>query len=57
MKKFQPQNFKPMKKEKFVTSIRLDNDLLENIDKLSLKNNLSRNEFIVQCIKYAINNM
>ena len=57
MKKFEPHNFKPIKKEKFVTSIRLDSEMLETIDKLSVENNLSRNEFIIQCIKYALNNM
>jgi len=49
--------FKPKKQEKSVISIRLDDDFLMKIDKLSNENNLSRNEFIVQCIKFAINNM
>ena len=49
--------FKPKKQEKSVISIRLDNDFLALIDKFSIENNLSRNEFIVQCIKFAIDNM
>ncbi len=57
MKNFKPQNFRPIRKEKLVTSIRLESDILEIIDKLSVQNDLSRNEFIVQCIKYALNNM
>ncbi len=57
MKKFNLANFKPVKKDKLITSIRLESDLLENVDKISAKNNISRNEFIVQCIKYAIKNM
>lgn len=50
-------NFKPIKQEKDVISIRLDTKLLENVDKLSASIDISRNEFIVQCIEYAINNM
>ncbi|MBR2069569.1 MAG: CopG family transcriptional regulator [Candidatus Gastranaerophilales bacterium] len=57
MKKFKPISFKPVKKEKMITSIRLDSDMFETLDKLSSENNLSRNEFIVQCIKFALDNM
>ena len=50
-------NFKPTKQEKTVISIRIDTDLLKTIDKYSVDTDISRNEFIVQCIKYAIKNL
>ncbi|MGN1421264.1 MAG: ribbon-helix-helix domain-containing protein [Eubacterium sp.] len=50
-------NFKPKKLEKDVISIRITTDLLEQVDKIACKNDISRNELIVQCIEYAINNM
>ncbi len=49
--------FKPIKQEKSVISIRIDSDILKIIDDESLKADISRNEFIVQCIEYAIKNM
>ena len=50
------KDFKPLKKEKTVISIRLDIDLLKSIDEVSSKVDISRNELIVQCIEYALNN-
>ena len=49
--------FKPIKQEKSVISIRIDSNILKMIDEESLKADISRNEFIVQCIEYAINNI
>ncbi len=49
--------FKPVKQEKSVISIRIDSELLKIIDELSLKTDISRNEFIVQCIEYALKNI
>ena len=49
--------FKPTKLEKTVISIRIDNDLLKKVDTLSLETDISRNEFIVQCIEFALNNL
>lgn len=49
--------FKPIKQEKQVISIRLDTSTLQAIDSLSTKVDISRNELIVQCIEYALNNM
>lgn len=46
--------FRPIKQEKSVISIRLDSDVLNTIDELSAKIDISRNEFIVQCIDYAL---
>ena len=53
----QMKNFIPIKQEKSVISIRLDNKLLKQIDNISLQSDISRNEFIVQCIEYAIKNL
>ena len=50
-------NFKPKKQEKDVISIRINTDLLENIDFIANDIDISRNELIIQCIEYAINNM
>lgn len=50
-------NFKPRKTEKDVISIRIATDLLEQVDKIAGKNDMSRNELIVQCIEYALDNM
>ena len=49
--------FKPIKQEKTVISIRLDVDMLRKIDELSVQTDISRNEFIVQCIDYALKNL
>ena len=51
------KDFKPIKQEKTVISIRLDNELLKNIDNISAQTDISRNEFIIQCIEYAIKNL
>lgn len=50
-------DFKPIKQEKTVISVRLDVDMLKIIDGLSHKTDISRNEFIVQCIDYALKNL
>lgn len=49
--------FKPIKQEKTVISIRLDVDMLKKVDELSAQTDISRNEFIVQCIDYALKNL
>lgn len=48
--------FKPVKQEKTVISIRLDTEVLKKVDELSGKTDISRNELIVQCIEYALKN-
>ncbi len=54
-------NFKPTKQikstEKSVISIRLDNEILKTVDEMAVKTDISRNEFIVQCITYALDNL
>ena len=51
------EKFSPKKAEQVVTTIRIPRDLLDCIDKCSSDADISRNEFINQCILYAINNM
>lgn len=48
--------FRPVKQEKTVISIRLDVELLKQVDDVSNYTDISRNELIVQCIEYALNN-
>lgn len=48
------EKFIPQKQEKEVISIRLFSDLLKRIDDCAGKANLSRNEFINQCISFAL---
>lgn len=43
--------------EKVVISIRLDNNLLETVDEEANNAGISRNEFISQCIEYALKNI
>ncbi len=51
------KEFKPTKQEKTVISIRIDIETLKKIDSLSVQTDISRNEFIIQCIDYAIENI
>lgn len=50
-------DFKPIKPEKSVISIRIENKILKLIDEQSTKIDISRNEFIIQCIEYAIKHL
>lgn len=50
-------NFKPKKTEKEVISIRIETNLLTQVDKIAGANDISRNELIIQCIDYALSNM
>jgi metal-responsive CopG/Arc/MetJ family transcriptional regulator len=50
-------NFKPVKNEKVVISIRIDSDKLKVVDELANNTDISRNEMIVQCIDYALDNI
>lgn len=50
-------DFKLVKPEKTVISIRLDVELLKAIDDLSKLSDVSRNEVIVQCVEYALSNI
>ncbi len=50
-------NFVPKQYKKDPITIRIDFEKLEKIDTLSSKYNLSRSEFINQCIDYALDHM
>ena len=49
--------FVPQKIDKEIISIRISTDMLKKLDKLSAKYEISRNEFINQCIQYATDHM
>ena len=48
--------FKPLKQEKTIISLRIDAEILKKIDEISTKTDISRNELLVQCIEYALKN-
>ena len=50
-------DFKPIKSEKTVISIRIDTEMLKSVDKLAADTDISRNEMILQCIEYALKNI
>ena len=47
-------NFNPSKVEKSVITVRIETTKLQTIDALSSKVDISRNEFIMQCIDFAL---
>lgn len=49
--------FIPRKPDKEVISIRIPVDLLEKVDKNAAKSDISRNEFINQCIIFALEHL
>lgn len=49
--------FSPKKQDKEVISIRLPSELLHRVDMESAKVDISRNEFINQCIEFALNHL
>ena len=51
------EKFLPKKADKEVTTIRIPSDVLSQIDMKSAAYGISRNEFINQCILYALKNM
>lgn len=51
------QEFIPFKPEKEVISIRLNSELLKNIDIAAENAQISRNEFINQCIVFAMEHL
>ena len=56
MKEFEPFK-KPTSIEKVVATIRIDNTMLDEIDKLANEIDISRNELINQCVEYALTNL
>ena len=51
------EQFLPKKQEKEVISIRISTDLLATVDRKSASFDVSRNEFINQCILFALQHM
>lgn len=51
------KKFIPKKPEKEVISIRISSDLLAKIDFVANDTDISRNELIVQCIEFAMENI
>ncbi|MCI8525972.1 MAG: ribbon-helix-helix protein, CopG family [Oscillospiraceae bacterium] len=49
--------FTPQKPDKDVISIRLPSELLRAIDENAAKSDISRNEFINQCIVFAMQHL
>ena len=49
--------FIPQKPDKEVISIRLPSELLKQIDENAAKADISRNEFINQCILFALEHL
>ncbi len=49
--------FIPRKLEKEVVTIRISADLLETVDQKAAAIDISRNQFVIQCIEYALANM
>ncbi|MBU9738548.1 hypothetical protein [Diplocloster agilis] len=38
-------------------TIRMPNDLIQNLEKLAFENDISFNQLVVQCCEYALDNM
>lgn len=51
------EKFLPKKADKEVTTIRIPKNVLDMIDMKSATYGISRNEFINQCVLYALKNM
>lgn len=51
------ENFIPKKPEKEVISMRISTDVLNEIDRQAAAIDISRNEFINQCIAFALAHM
>lgn len=49
--------FVPKKPEKDVISVRISTELLAEVDEKAAANEISRNELINQCIRFALSNM
>ena len=51
------KKFIPIKSEKIVISIRLENEKINKIDEIASKIDISRNELINQCLDFALENL
>lgn len=44
--------------DEYITkTFRLPKEFVENLEKLAFDNNLSLNQLVIQCLKYAIDNL
>lgn len=48
------KRFQPVKSDKIVITIRIEDYRVEELDKIASKINISRNELISQCLNFAI---
>lgn len=51
------ENFRPVKTEKEVISLRISCELLQELDRCAADADISRNELINQCIRFALAHM
>ena len=51
------EKFSPRKVEKEVISLRISSEVLNEIDQRAAETDISRNEFINQCIDFALKNI
>ena len=51
------EKFSPKKSEKEVISMRISSETLKEIDRKAAEIDISRNEFINQCIVFALSHM
>lgn len=51
------EKFVPQKQDKEVISIRISSALLQTVDQKAADADISRNEFINQCIQFALRHM
>ena len=49
--------FNPQKEDKLIISLRLPRNKVDLVDGLATERDISRNEFLMQCIDYALNNI
>lgn len=50
-------SFRPKNGEKDVISFRIPKVMLSEIDRIAVENALSRNEFMLQCLEFALDNL
>lgn len=51
------KRFQPIKSEKMVITIRIEDYRIEELDRIANQINISRNELISQCLDFAIKNL
>lgn len=52
------KEFRVQPQEEYTTkTFRIPTDLLNELEKIAIKNNLSANKVLIQCTKYALENM